>query len=274
MNVNGGSEDVLDVICLKINKLNSWKGEICVPTAGGLIEDIMQYTDPILKNEKVVRMYFPAEYSDLLPFGEQWKKLYQLIGSNAFDSGTELSLNGYTGEWKRIECKFCHASQSDKPNKDIDSSEYRSATMTNDRQNCRKKKKGMILKKRTSTHRLLRKEQECSFGFLIGYDPVCHLYFLPCGHGCQYHSHHPKIHPKLLKKPTRFINPKEAAILQSVKKCGGNHAVSRNLLLQRTGDLISRSQIRTLSGLSSTVAFHFEQQEEKNRPESARLIFF
>lgn len=153
----------------------------------------------------------------------------------------------------RLECNcaliYRNASNKiDKENYRVnDSSQYRKATLHNDRQNDRTKTKGKKMSHRTSTARRLSKnDPKCPFSLSLYVDQVG--FFMKGGVGNPNHQFHSRAEVnKVSKVRAALLTNEQRKEIEDNERAHVGKSTSRNMFYIRHGILLSRDQIRKIA---------------------------
>ena len=125
-------------------------------------------------------------------------------------------------------------------------SDYRSFSFHNDKQE-RRGSKGLSTSRRTCTQKPVSNQNICLFFFVVSYNDKG--FFILNRYDNHTHCYHAKVPIEYNKVPSKALCYNEKGILTSMDKSCVNNGISRNVLFQRTGIMMSRHNIRYLNSI-------------------------
>ena len=127
---------------------------------------------------------------------------------------------------------------------------YRRGAMHNDRAKHARGAAGQKLARRTVTVLPTEVDHICHYRFTIRWDDIG--YYLCLGSGRSVHEHHPKLRPSDFPYPTRFIEPHEMEVMNSIARANVNNGAGCMVFYERNGHHITRSKVRNVTRRSGT----------------------
>ena len=240
----------------------------------------MKCGDQIIPQYNILRLIEKQEYKKVPVFahfcpikypvhggykGAGFMKLLQDLQDKAGVGGFGINLNQpYTLQnsvVQRIVCKRHVPYQGD--TKKRKKEQYRKSTLCNDRKNTRGKE-GLTQPRRRPTFRAKSKEHKCPFRFNIGMKDG--VFYVLNGSGCTKHEHHPKLHQDQINYPTKLLSTAEKELLIDLGKANANVSVGVNAIYEKTGKVLSSSNVRYLQGLHNELK-PLDKMKKQSSPE-------
>ena len=198
--------------------------------------------------------------------GEGFTRLFNDLQHQAGVAGFGLNCNQpyilQKGYVQRIVCKR-HIPYQGNPKKRKNQT-YRTSTLCNDRKNTRGKE-GKNLPRRRPTFRAMSKEHKCPFRFNIGIKDG--VFYVISGSGCTKHEHHPKLDQDQINIPMKLLATAEKQLLIDIGKANANLSVGVNAIYEKTGKILSASNVRYLQGLHNDLK-PLDKMKPQNSPEA------
>jgi hypothetical protein len=239
------------------NDLQSWDALIAFPVVLPVLpgmpatlsycNNLLEYTKSKYKGQKV---YFcQSKY----PLHDGWEVLKNDLESAALEQGSAIISNGGgTGKArnsKKLICKCGRVYQRGLTDKDKVKT-FRNGSLHSDRKNSRGPN-GKRMPRRTSSMRPDNANSVCRMSFTIKWDK--NGYYLYCGYGNIKHTNHVKLAGKHMTFPKRLVADAERDVVESIGAAKALHAVARNVHFQRTGRLLSHSQVRYMHNMAEKI---------------------
>ena len=195
-------------------------------------------------------LYFdPVQYPSKDGFqSDKWRELRSIILMAGLKSGYKLFSNG---KYEISKCSnnimFCCSKRrvcrtsSTKKQGNLD---FRSTSSQNDRANSRGEK-GLSMPRRTTTKRAFCKEGTCGFFFVVSFDS--HGFYIVNGYGNRVHCNHAKVPFEYSKVRSNALSNSEKELVLDMHSANAQHGISRSVMHQRTGVMMSLQQVRHLS---------------------------
>jgi len=141
--------------------------------------------------------------------------------------------------------------------------EYRTQTLCNDRKNSRGKK-GLNLPRKRTVKRPLTKDLCCSFRFCISMTDE--YFYVVKGIGVRKHCKHQKLQAEQYNFPAKLLKQAEKELIHDIARTGTSATVSVNAIYEKTGKIITPSNVRYLKGLLNEKTL--DNMEPQNTTES------
>jgi len=240
-------------------KICNMKGEFFTETYDDT--DILQYTSDIGKGYK---LYFdickyPIE-NGFKSNSNGWKELHRVLRLQAQGAGYDIVSNGCptknSSNQRRICCRLSIMYFN---KKHTISDSYRGCSLKNDRKNSRGKI-GRRMPRRTASALPISLEQKCGMFFIVSFDE--NGYYMIGGRGCCNHQHHMKLTRCQTQTRIRHLSSSDVEIITDIGIVQAKNSIGANVFYVRSGQVISRSQVRYLSGFySQGTNYHFLDEE-------------
>ena len=197
-------------------------------------------------------LYFdPVQYSSKDGFqSDEWCDLRSTILMTGLKSGYKLFCNGKYQISKHSNnimfcCskrRVCRTSSTKKQGNLV----FRSTSSQNDRTNSRGQK-GQSMIRRTTTNRALCKEETCRFFFVVSYDS--YGFYIVNGYGNRTHCNHGKVPFEYCKVSSNALSNSEKELVLDMDNANAHHGISRSVMHQRIGVMMSLPQVRHLTSI-------------------------